>query len=197
MSDELAKYFVNNIRQLRTICRRVNNKRLGLDEFEDCMQEIWLNAKNSNSYNPGYDHGKEIDPDTRMRLYIVTAFDNKVKDFLRRKSGKVSQINMTDIVSSLGEEVNASDFYSNLAVDETRPYDEIEKYESSLPVRKALTHLSKKHREIIVLAYYQKFTYQQISDTLGVPAGTVKSRLHTAMGKLENLLFFADVDLSS
>ena len=98
MSDELAKYFVNNIRQLRTICWRVN----------------------------------------------------KIKDFLRRKSRKVSQINMTDIVSSLGKEVNASDFYSNLAVDETRPYDEIEKYESSLPVRKALTHLSKKHREIIV-----------------------------------------------
>jgi RNA polymerase sigma-70 factor (ECF subfamily) len=36
-------------------------------------------------------------------------------------------------------------------------------------------------REIILLSYFQKMSYSQIAETLRIPLGTVKSRLHAAI----------------
>jgi RNA polymerase sigma-70 factor (ECF subfamily) len=38
-------------------------------------------------------------------------------------------------------------------------------------------------REILILSYFNKFSYKQLSDILSIPIGTVKSRLHTAVGR--------------
>jgi RNA polymerase sigma-70 factor (ECF subfamily) len=48
-------------------------------------------------------------------------------------------------------------------------------------VKQAVDMLPPLHREIIVLAYFQKMNYQQIADILQIPLGTVKSRLHSAV----------------
>jgi RNA polymerase sigma-70 factor (ECF subfamily) len=38
-------------------------------------------------------------------------------------------------------------------------------------------------REILLLAYFQKFSYKQMAEMLSIPIGTVKSRLHTAVAR--------------
>ena len=38
-------------------------------------------------------------------------------------------------------------------------------------------------REILLLSYFQRFSYKQMAEILGIPIGTVKSRLHTAVGR--------------
>jgi RNA polymerase sigma-70 factor (ECF subfamily) len=40
------------------------------------------------------------------------------------------------------------------------------------------------YREVLLLAYYQEMKYKDIAEVLGVPVGTVKSRLHAAVGRL-------------
>ena len=47
-------------------------------------------------------------------------------------------------------------------------------------VWKALFTLSAEHREILVLRNFQELSYSEISDVLGVPEGTVMSRLYYA-----------------
>jgi RNA polymerase sigma-70 factor (ECF subfamily) len=37
------------------------------------------------------------------------------------------------------------------------------------------------YREVLQLNYFQRMSYQQIAEVLGVPLGTVKSRLHAAV----------------
>ena len=49
---------------------------------------------------------------------------------------------------------------------------------------RAFTRLSPEHRIVIVLRYYLDLTVDQIAERVGVPAGTVKSRLHHAIGEL-------------
>jgi len=46
--------------------------------------------------------------------------------------------------------------------------------------QKALTRLSPQHREILCMKYFQQVRYHQIAETLGIPEGTVMSRLYHA-----------------
>ena len=48
--------------------------------------------------------------------------------------------------------------------------------------------LSPDHRIVIVLRYYLDLTVDQIADRVGVPSGTVKSRLHHAVSELRTEL---------
>jgi RNA polymerase sigma-70 factor (ECF subfamily) len=48
----------------------------------------------------------------------------------------------------------------------------------------AVQSLSREHRQVIELAYYQGLSQSEIAETLGWPLGTVKTRLRAAMEKL-------------
>ena len=51
-------------------------------------------------------------------------------------------------------------------------------------VKDALVSLSAKHRAVIALVDLDGLTYQEAADLLGVPVGTVMSRLHRARAKV-------------
>jgi RNA polymerase sigma-70 factor, ECF subfamily len=57
--------------------------------------------------------------------------------------------------------------------------------EAKLDVERLLSALSPEHREVIVLRELQGFSYDEISETLGVPRGTVESRLFRARQTLK------------
>src|SRR3954464_12401133 len=60
--------------------------------------------------------------------------------------------------------------------------------EVSLAVERALTRLTNEQREAVVLKIYQGFKFEEMSDILGCPVSTVKSRLYTAMDLLKETL---------
>jgi RNA polymerase sigma-70 factor (ECF subfamily) len=55
-------------------------------------------------------------------------------------------------------------------------------------VAKAMAGLSIEHRQILVLAGVEELTYQNIAEELGVPLGTVMSRLARARAALRAAL---------
>ncbi len=58
----------------------------------------------------------------------------------------------------------------------------------SMDVQAALDRLSPKLREAIVLNVYQGLRYQEVADVLGIPLGTVKSRINLALAALKQIL---------
>ena len=72
------------------------------------------------------------------------------------------------------------------------PYDMVtEAVESSLErerVRRCLGSLTELQRESVTLAYYGGYTYAQVASLLGVPTGTVKTRMHDALIRLRDCL---------
>ena len=52
----------------------------------------------------------------------------------------------------------------------------------------ALSELSDDHREVVYLTFYEGLSYGEISGILGIPAGTVKSRMSHAKRKLAEAL---------
>lgn len=55
-------------------------------------------------------------------------------------------------------------------------------------VRAAILTLPAQYRTVIVLRHFAALSYEEMADALGIPARTVKSRLHTARQQLAQLL---------
>lgn len=68
------------------------------------------------------------------------------------------------------------------------PREELERAERRRDVRAAILTLPAQYRAVIVLRHFAALSYQEMSDALGIPPKTVKSRLHTARQQLADLL---------
>jgi RNA polymerase sigma-70 factor (ECF subfamily) len=64
----------------------------------------------------------------------------------------------------------------------------VEAHETAARVEQALGRLSDEYREVVVLRYFAELSYEEISQAVGVPEKTVKSRLFSARQRLAGLL---------
>lgn len=55
-------------------------------------------------------------------------------------------------------------------------------------LKKVLMKLKEEYRTLIDLSYFQGFTHEEISKMLGIPLGTVKTRIRTALSQLRILI---------
>jgi RNA polymerase sigma-70 factor (ECF subfamily) len=141
------------------------------DLIEDVFQETFLQLFVSRD---------TFDISRPLRPWLFTIAANKAKDALRRmQRSEVTQLgNMFDSdESTIDDVVNALDH------DERMPYDDLIRDERAASVKRVISRMPAKLREIIVLAYFHKFPYAEIAQMLDIPIGTVKSRLHTAVGR--------------
>lgn len=70
--------------------------------------------------------------------------------------------------------------------------DEVWTRDLSETVRTALMSLAEGEREAIAMAYYGGLSYVQVAEQLGLPEGTVKSRIRAGMKKLSKALSDAE-----
>lgn len=72
----------------------------------------------------------------------------------------------------------------NIPANETSPAQKAEQNDDAILMRKRLDRLKEKHRQIILLRFYEDATLPDMARVLGCPVGTVKSRLHHALEAL-------------
>jgi RNA polymerase sigma-70 factor (ECF subfamily) len=75
-----------------------------------------------------------------------------------------------------------------VAEPELQPERRLEQNEWRSEVLRAVGSLSQKHRIVVILRYYLGLSNEEIAQTLSVPSGTVRSRLHTARQRLKEIL---------
>ena len=68
-----------------------------------------------------------------------------------------------------------------------RPETAAPEYSSKEDVRWAVAQLSEPLREVVELGVFQDLPYAEIAEILGIPVGTVKSRMSNALKKLKEI----------
>jgi RNA polymerase sigma-70 factor (ECF subfamily) len=139
------------------------------DIIEDVFQETFLQLFSSRD---------SFDTSRALRPWLFTIAINKARDALRKQ-----QRTAATSLGTLSEpaEMSISDAVNTLTSFDTTPYDDVEKEETAERVRHVISTLPENLREILMLGYFEQFSYKQMADILGIPIGTVKSRLHTAV----------------
>ncbi len=89
---------------------------------------------------------------------------------------------------SRGLEVRLSDELQPVAAGAAPPEEAVERREEAEKLRKALNLLSAEHRMVLILKDIDGMKYEEMADTLEVPIGTIRSRLHRARLELRVIL---------
>jgi RNA polymerase sigma factor (sigma-70 family) len=142
------------------IFRIINNKELAEDVLQEAFVKIWNNFSN-------YDATKG-----RLFTWMLNITRNLSIDTIRGKSYK----KQNKIQSTENAVINASN-----STNENDRFD-------ALGVRKQVSALREDQKQIIDLAYFEGFTQNEISQKLGIPLGTVKTRMRTAISELKKIL---------
>lgn len=68
------------------------------------------------------------------------------------------------------------------------PAQQLAQQERTQIIREAIDQLKPAYRMPLVLRYYAELDYKEIAEVLGLPEGTVKTRLHRAKAELKHIL---------
>ncbi len=150
--------------------RYLGDASLAEDVFQNTFLQVYVK---SGQYEPG----------RPVRPWLYTIATNQAIDAMRR-NGRHQALSLDQKWDDSG----AGELQSLIDTLESRgpgPSDTAESSERREWVRASVDRLPDFLRQVLVLAYYQGLKYREIADILDIPVGTVKSRLHAALVKLQ------------
>ena len=125
---------------------------------------------------------KQYEPGRAARPWLYTIATNQAIDALRKRNRQADR--RADGVTTTDEDGEPRPLFELLPAVGEGPPDQAEQSEERRRVRACVEKLPDLLREVILLAYFQGMKYRDIADSLEIPLGTVKSRLHAALVKL-------------
>lgn len=124
------------------------------DDAEDLLQDTWMRVARG---------ARSFDSARRVRPWLYGIAANLARDAFRRRAVRVR--------------AGAQGASDGAAALHFRPIERMD-------MRERLLRLPDRLREVLVLRFYEGFDEAEMAEALGVPRGTVKSRLHAAIGAL-------------
>src|SRR5262245_44164686 len=149
--------------------RYLSDASLAEDVFQNTFLQLHLK---SGQYQPG----------NPVRPWLYTIATHQAIDALRRNNRhQAVSLDEQREVDGDGECQRLMEMLHNR---EPGPLDLASRQEQREQVQASVEQLPDFLRQVLVLAYYQGLKYREIADIVGIPVGTVKSRLHAALVKL-------------
>ncbi len=159
---ELMDRYKNDL--LHFLIRFVGSRAAAEDVFQDTFLQIHISAET-------------FDPSRRFKPWLFTIAANKGRDW-HRKHSKRTVLSLSQDIGGDGE---GTRFVDLMEADQELPDAHLLDNEQKGSIRNAVDQLPSHLREILLLSYFQQMSYIQIAESLQIPLGTVKSRLHSAV----------------
>lgn len=153
------------------LSRFTGNRTTADDLFQETFLQVHLSAG-------------DFDTERRFRPWLFTIAANKARDHLRRSNRRQASSLSAPVDASSGE---GGEFVDLMQADLETPPEEAHRHEVQQMVRQTVALMPEHLREILLLAYFHQFAYKEVAEMLGIPLGTVKSRLHAAVATFAEL----------
>lgn len=145
------------------------------DDANDAAQEVFLKVyRNINKFE-----GK-----SSLSTWVYRICVNVCNDMLRKRTRSVPVISLF----SAGKNDTDEEKPLEIKDDTPTPEEKMEMTETQLEVRRALDELSNEFKTVITLYDLEGLSYDEISEVLKCPVGTIKSRLNRARKALKKNL---------
>jgi len=155
-------------RPILGLCIRMTGDR---HRGEDLVQETFARL---------FAHRKTYEPTGKFSTFLWRIAVNLCYDELR----KINRRGELSLEESEATSPGSIDLESN----DPSPDQSLVDNERARAVRDALLQLPESHRVVLVLRHYEGLKLREIGVILGIPEGTVKSRMFDALGQLSQLL---------
>ncbi|UJL46612.1 RNA polymerase sigma factor SigW [Virgibacillus sp. NKC19-16] len=141
-------------------------------EAEDIAQEAFIRA---------YVNIQSFDDRRKFSTWLYRIATNLTIDHIRKRK---PDYYLDDKIKG----TEGLDMYSQLTSRDPSPGEQVESQELQRSIHQEILRLPPKYRSIIILRYLEEFSLQEISDTLDIPLGTVKTRIHRGREALRRKL---------
>jgi RNA polymerase sigma-70 factor (ECF subfamily) len=135
---------------------------------EDAFQETFLQIHRSAA---AFDAARPFKP------WLFTIAANKARDALRQRQRQQA----APLDASIAGSDQGATYADLMPADVPSPESVLSNLQTRQAVDKIIAGMSENLRTVLLLCYFHEMPYQEIADALGVPLGTVKSRLHAAV----------------
>ena len=157
-------------REIYSYLRRyIGNAEMAEDAFQGTFLQVHLKCH-------------QFDPARRFRPWLYAIATNQAIDVQRRN--KRHRMVSLDRSSTSEKDDRNSSWSEKLIGDSPDPHRTASDQENSRWVHESVEALGESMQQVIQLVYYQGLKYREAADVLGIPVGTVKSRLHAAVQRL-------------
>ncbi|TVP54464.1 MAG: RNA polymerase sigma factor [Halomonadaceae bacterium] len=119
----------------------------------------------------------------RLRPWLKRVLYRQFIDHHRKQSRRLD-VNLT-LVGNAGSEDDSGDIMERIANTLDGPADSLGRQQLQQSLQKLLQTLSPDQRALIIMHDMEGRPQEEIADILGVPVGTVKSRLHRTRAQLK------------
>jgi len=174
--DTLVHRYENEL--YRYLTRYTGDRALAEDVFQNTFLQVHLKRGL-------YEDGRPVRP------WLYSIATHQAVDALR-KAGRHPTVSL-DQRASPGASDSAS-LVDLLVSGGEGPLAELQGEERKEWVRQSVAKLPETLRQTLILAYHQDLKYREIAEILKIPVGTVKSRLHAALLKLQQMAKAANRD---
>ncbi|MEM6469791.1 MAG: RNA polymerase sigma factor [Planctomycetota bacterium] len=156
-------------REIYSYLRRyIGNTELAEDAFQGTFLQVHLKCS-------------KFDSARRFRPWLYAIATNQAIDVQRRN--KRHRMVSLDRTPGENDQRNAS-WAERLIGGNIDPHTAAALQENGTWVQESIASLGEPMQQVIQLVYYQGLKYREAADVLGIPVGTVKSRLHAAVQRL-------------
>ncbi|HCD34959.1 MAG TPA: RNA polymerase subunit sigma-70 [Phycisphaerales bacterium] len=151
--------------------RFLSSRAAAEDVFQDTFLQIHLRAD-------------RFETDRQLKPWLFTIAANKARDYLRRNK-RHANVSLDapppGSSGSGGSGGSGTTFVDLMQAQTVQPDESLSDQEKREMVRQVIENLPEHQRQVLVLAYFHQLAYKDMADSLDVPLGTIKSRLHAAV----------------
>jgi len=144
---------------------------------EDVFQQTFLQV---------YLKCDQFEPQRKFRPWLYAVATNQAIDY-QRHYGRHRTTSLDRPIKGSDEAENSS-FGELFDCPQRGPAEESQCLEQADEIRRAVDDLPEQTKQVVLLVYFQGLKYREAAHSLGVPLGTVKSRLHGAIQRLGEVL---------